>query len=91
MHLLTWVGFGLRGYVPNTLYNIHDLVEYHIINISIAAMRSRVGSSGINLSSPHDTHTYTDTPRFIPEGVAETSHPISSDIPPRHPYVTKMT
>jgi hypothetical protein len=21
MHLLTWVGFGLIGYVPNTLYN----------------------------------------------------------------------
>jgi hypothetical protein len=20
MHLLTWVGFGLLGYVPNTLY-----------------------------------------------------------------------
>jgi hypothetical protein len=20
MHLLTWVGFGLKGYVPNTLY-----------------------------------------------------------------------
>jgi hypothetical protein len=21
MHLLTWVGFGLIGYIPNTLYN----------------------------------------------------------------------
>jgi hypothetical protein len=21
MHLLTWVGFGLLGYVPNTLYS----------------------------------------------------------------------
>jgi hypothetical protein len=29
MYLLTWVGFGLLGYVPNTLYvyNMHNMLE----------------------------------------------------------------
>jgi hypothetical protein len=26
MHLLTWVGFGLLGYVPNTLYKEVSLI-----------------------------------------------------------------
>jgi hypothetical protein len=26
MHLLTWVGFGLIGYVQNTLYTIDSLI-----------------------------------------------------------------
>jgi alcohol-forming fatty acyl-CoA reductase len=26
MHLLTWVGFGLLGYVPNTLYFVEQVV-----------------------------------------------------------------
>jgi hypothetical protein len=29
MHLLTWVGFGLIGYVPNTLYK-HNKKNYHL-------------------------------------------------------------
>jgi hypothetical protein len=33
MHLLTWIGFGLIGYVPNKLYKVVKL--HHSINIYI--------------------------------------------------------
>jgi hypothetical protein len=39
MHLLTRVGFGLIGHVPNTLYNMQNIAEAHL-SISIASVRS---------------------------------------------------
>jgi hypothetical protein len=43
MHLLTWVDFGLIGYVPNTLYNkvasiCLALIEFGLPDIFYAAM-----------------------------------------------------
>jgi hypothetical protein len=32
MHLLPWVGFGLIGYVPNTLYNLISFEYFSIVN-----------------------------------------------------------
>jgi hypothetical protein len=41
MHLLTWLGFGLLGYVPNTLYKM----DINLINILYSVEDNRLDIS----------------------------------------------
>jgi hypothetical protein len=71
MHLLTWVGFGLIGYVPNTLYRCNimicvffrphqAIIEYHRYKLMYESIQPISGEPVYKMTSQRFTHVTVD-------------------------------